>query len=203
MPAGYKISIKVGDVFNSLTVIDETIMYNVSGNTKKRICKCRCECGSEKYYQITKLVTGYSKICRKCAYQKRPQSTEKCSTLERLYHLTIVSRCKKTDGRILNNLLISDFESLIKKDCFYCGEKPKELTWVTNNKICKKEPIVANGIDRKDPKGHYDLDNCVPCCRDCNVMKMTMTFEEFKSKIKKLYELWLKEEGDTIKTKQG
>lgn len=35
------------------------------------------------------------------------------------------------------------------------------------------------GIDRVDNTDGYYPDNCVPCCKTCNIMKMAMTAEEF------------------------
>jgi hypothetical protein len=38
---------------------------------------------------------------------------------------------------------------------------------------------VANGIDRVDNTKGYSVDNCVPCCRRCNVAKADMTPDQF------------------------
>lgn len=36
------------------------------------------------------------------------------------------------------------------------------------------------GLDRKDSDGHYSFENCVPCCRVCNVAKNDwFSYEEF------------------------
>jgi len=57
-----------------------------------------------------------------------------------------------------------------KKPCSYCG--------------CEIETV---GIDRVDNKKGYSLDNCVPCCTTCNKMKLTLTRDEFISKIQGIY----------------
>jgi hypothetical protein len=43
-------------------------------------------------------------------------------------------------------------------DCYYCGLKAFD-------------GVLLNGIDRKNNIGDYTLDNCVPCCTMCNMMK--------------------------------
>ena len=57
------------------------------------------------------------------------------------------------------------FMTLWQKDCHYCGEKIDEI-----------------GIDRIDNSKGYSIENCVPCCIDCNKMKMTKTVEQFLRK---------------------
>jgi 5-methylcytosine-specific restriction endonuclease McrA len=55
---------------------------------------------------------------------------------------------------------------LIKKPCTYCG-KPK-----------------SSGIDRIDSNGVYTIENCVPCCWNCNTRKGTKSKEVFLQEIK-------------------
>ena len=60
---------------------------------------------------------------------------------------------------------------------------------------------MVNGIDRIDSSKGYVFDNCVPCCKHCNIMKMTMTIDEFINKIKKILNVWVKREEDITKIK--
>jgi hypothetical protein len=57
------------------------------------------------------------------------------------------------------------FLSFWEKPCHYCGDK-----------------IDGIGIDRIDNSLGYTIENCVPCCEDCNRMKMTKTIEQFLRK---------------------
>lgn len=54
-----------------------------------------------------------------------------------------------------------EFFELLDSKCHYCGEESKL------------------GIDRKDNELGYTLDNSVPCCRDCNYFKGSLSYEEF------------------------
>ena len=45
-------------------------------------------------------------------------------------------------------------------------------------------PVRINGIDRINSDKGYTIDNCVPCCAQCNHMKLDYTTEEFLTKIK-------------------
>lgn len=42
---------------------------------------------------------------------------------------------------------------------------------------------VYGGIDRVDSSKGYTVDNCVSCCRECNVSKGTMSLEAFLRKL--------------------
>jgi hypothetical protein len=87
------------------------------------------------------------------------------------------------------NLTYSEFESIIFKDCYYCGIEPQKAT----NKIIivrgntNEPPIYYNGIDRIDSNIGYTMDNCVPCCSICNYMKHTLDTESFLKKIESIY----------------
>lgn len=58
-------------------------------------------------------------------------------------------------------LSFSQFSKLINSSCHYCGD---------NKKI---------GIDRKDSKKPYIINNCVPSCPKCNYFKGTSDYNNF------------------------
>jgi hypothetical protein len=60
------------------------------------------------------------------------------------------------------NLTIEEFTTYWNKPCHYCGEE-----------------IESVGIDRKDNDIGYLLDNCVPCCSQCNMMKRIIPYQDF------------------------
>ena len=47
---------------------------------------------------------------------------------------------------------------------------------------------MHNGIDRVDSTMGYAIDNCVPCCKTCNIAKHTMTTIEFAGWINRAYQ---------------
>ena len=57
-----------------------------------------------------------------------------------------------------------DFEKLVQEPCFYCHE-----SFVTS----------GSGLDQKESRAGYAIDNVVSCCPDCNKVKSdVLTFEE-------------------------
>ncbi len=64
---------------------------------------------------------------------------------------------------------LSDIETikLFKLNCYYCNE----FNIINGNNI--------NGIDRIDSEKNYNIENCVPCCKQCNFMKSKNKQETF------------------------
>lgn len=78
-----------------------------------------------------------------------------------------------------------DFESFLelsKKECFYCGVEPLQLSKTSNN-----GEFYYNGIDRMDNSKGYEKENIVTCCGQCNRMKMDLSYFDFINLIKKIH----------------
>lgn len=58
---------------------------------------------------------------------------------------------------------------LLHGECYYCGQSH------------------ADGIDRVDSLKGYSIDNCVPCCSICNIMKNKFDTQTFFDHIKLIY----------------
>lgn len=71
-------------------------------------------------------------------------------------------------------LSIAMYDELTAMDCYICGKE---------NSISH-----SNGIDRLDNEVGYIVDNCYPCCGECNYMKKNLSLEEFFVKIYEIYE---------------
>lgn len=71
--------------------------------------------------------------------------------------------------KLIFNLNIEQFYSILKNTCTYCGAKEKI------------------GIDRVNNKIGYIIENCAPCCGTCNFIKKCMTIEQLKEHITKMY----------------
>ena len=83
------------------------------------------------------------------------------------------------------------FKEITSSNCYYCGIKPKQiikLSSKTRSDECVEwSKYVYNGIDRIDNDKDYTVENCVSCCKICNVSKNNMTLKEFDEWIKRLY----------------
>lgn len=86
-------------------------------------------------------------------------------------------------------LSFDEFNKLITSPCHYCGTEP----FVRNgghfeSRRRKDQPdLYTNGIDRLDSSIGYTKENCVPCCKICNIMKGTYSEDFFIEHISKIY----------------
>lgn len=57
--------------------------------------------------------------------------------------------------------------------CHYCGATPAKHN-------------ESLGIDRVDNSCGYEYDNCVPCCVTCNMLKRTLSYDDFVAQVRKI-----------------
>lgn len=92
------------------------------------------------------------------------------------------------------------WEIIASQPCHYCGKTDlrtttpahtgvnKDLYNPPSQEVLEAYNVYVNGIDRVDSDRGYEPDNCVSCCRHCNVMKNGYTRDEFFQQIKGVYE---------------
>lgn len=142
---------------------------------------CKCDCGKEIYVRGSRLNAG-QKSCS--CFSK--------NVGERLAHGHYKGRWVAAIKDIIRNykqgafhrgyefnLSDDEFSGLIQKPCYYCGLE-YSLIWKTTRSLVKEEPFNYNGVDRKDNTKGYTLENCVPCCHQCNYSKCKLHINEWK-----------------------
>jgi hypothetical protein len=168
-----------GKKFNFLTVIS---YYGNNGKNHGAWLWCKCDCGNEKQIRIDALLTGRTKSCgcyNKIAVRKKKYPIER-TMLARLY-----GKYKwdaKKMGRSFH-LTKQEFLEIITKNCFYCGIKPSNIS----TRYGPNDTYLYTGIDRVNNSVGYEIGNVVPCCKECNMAKHSMTQENFISWIDRVY----------------
>jgi hypothetical protein len=69
------------------------------------------------------------------------------------------------------NLSKNEFSYLVLQKCIYCHSEGEGYYG-----------MGAGGIDRINSTKDYNINNCVPCCSTCNIMKLNYTKESFLNK---------------------
>lgn len=166
----------------------ETPIYKVIGVDRERSVQVK----RHKYYfiQCKKCGTIFS---RRASVIKENLGTIQCSNCRRdrfgkpLNVLEYKMYCFYRSGakqRGINwNLSEEEFKSIIKQNCYYCNEEPSRHQSVSY----RDDYELVNGIDRIDSSKGYLMDNCVPCCNTCNLMKNTLPKDIFLNKISQIY----------------
>ena len=85
---------------------------------------------------------------------------------------TLRHRYKKGawDRNLCFDLTREEFERIVQEPCYYCGSD-KQSKQMYN----KRGLVYYTGIDRVDNDKGYILDNCVACCKKCNLDKKSVT----------------------------
>jgi hypothetical protein len=128
---------------------------------------CRCECGTEQRVQPANLKNGRSTQCKHCSLTALRNGHAAQSVVLATYRCNAKRRDREW------SLTDAQFLSLCLSDCHYCGREP----YTTHS--CKYDSFIYNGIDRKDNAVGYTAENSLPCCKECNLRKGTMGYEEF------------------------
>ena len=139
---------------------------------------CQCECGAFKEVVLSKLRGGQTKSCGCLNKEKRLIKAKQMNSVWTKYSpkeatSRRVWKKRYSDG----DILYENFIELTSKNCFYCGEAPKN----------KQGDFIYNGLDRIDNNiGHY-INNVVPCCKYCNYSKRDLTINDFFTNLFRLY----------------
>ncbi len=161
-----------GKIFGRLTIDSFSHSGGVDGKPRRTMWNVTCECGTKKVVSAANLKHRgvYSCGCaRQDGLNKKTQGLASFNSKFASYR----------NGAKKRNLSFSlskdEFRELVLQPCHYCGVEGSS-THQANN--CNGA-FISNGIDRKESAKGYELENCLPCCGTCNIMKMGMGYDEF------------------------
>lgn len=167
----------IGKVYTRMTVT-KFLRFKVYKNSRAPIFECKCMCGTIKEVSLWDLRKGSTKSCG--CYKKDVKSLpEGQAGLNATFDK--YKRAAEKRGYEFN-LNINEFENIVAKPCFYCGEPPNNKYYNAND----TGDFIYSGIDRKDNKNGYNTNNCLPCCKVCNRAKSNMKYQDFINWIKTL-----------------
>jgi len=188
----------IGSKYGKLTVVS----LEGRGARNRYIWSCVCECGGIKAVAQDLLTCGKTKSCgcligpSRLAHNKYP---DRVGALFNLLYFSVKKRHnKKSKEKCIG---IDLFINLSNSPCNYCGTTGSNTKKDVRRDSRGGEAVTAivsdttikfNGIDRIDSSKGYTEENCVSCCKECNTAKMSLTENEFRSLIIKIYEHWAK-----------
>src|SRR3990172_10920586 len=129
---------------------------------------CQCDCGTIRKVSGNSLRNG-SKSCGCFKPNRKYKSKIRSDVYAKEYCIYCRYRIEARKRNLIFNLTFNDFLELIFHPCYYCG---KEKT--NKQKMRDGNYLFYNGIDRVDNTIGYLLNNCVACCRNCNVRKRSV-----------------------------
>lgn len=158
----------IGEKFGKLKIIGYSGYYERPSGSKIKLYLCKCDCGNEVVIRSDRLKSGNTKSCGCYIIEKNkkrilPNNKSAINQIIKTYK-------RNADKRnIFWDLSFEQVEQIIKKPCYYCGQK-------SSNKYMDFE---YNGIDRVNNNIGYKIENVVSCCKICNIAKHDMSKEDF------------------------
>ena len=146
------------------------------------IWRCKCDCGRIRDLPLGRLTRRTCKT-RSCGCLKgdaawvdesrrlRAANQRELSAWRQHYR-QFKNKAKRRN--LVFDMSFESFKAITVQPCHYCGSVDQK-NWLSFRGFM----LHANGIDRKDPKLAYVQDNCLPCCRACNITKNDWPYEEF------------------------
>jgi hypothetical protein len=184
--------ISAGTRFGKLTTTSQ-VRTSSSGHT---VYLCVCDC--EKQIGV-RAATLKNKEKAHCGCSSKDESGNRRSH-KSFFDKILLDDSEKIKRNLYNSskhnakkrgysfeLTFEEYIALASQNCNYCGREPKHII-----RDGVKSDVLANGIDRYDNKKGYCLDNCIPCCRICNIAKNNLTIAEWNLWIKDLCEFQAK-----------
>ena len=152
---------------------------------------CQCDCGNKVVARGTRLRSGNTRSCG-CLQKKHARRINLLPEGEASFNQMLYKMKRDAKKRGYGwQLTDEQVHHLTKQSCHYCGVRPLQ----SSNQEGLNGAYIYNGLDRVNNVEGYTIDNVVPCCGKCNLMKRTMTVEEFKSQIITIYKHFIEKGG--------
>lgn len=138
---------------------------------------CKCSCGTFKTYLTSTLRAGRAISCG-CVRNERIGNFKRLpGDLTGKNRLIAIYRKSAKKRNLSFEITEKHFFILTKQKCHYCGVEPFNSTKTIAPR--GKVPYIYNGIDRIRHDTGYTIENCVPCCRPCNLAKNIHSYDVF------------------------
>lgn len=143
------------------------VVSKAGGLSSETRWHCLCDCGSETVKSGRHMRSGAVSSCG--CLRKYAEGVAAGNSVYTAYSV----KCKKMGLEL--SLTKEQFRHLMDQNCHYCGREPSNLVSIpTMNGTCR-----YNGIDRVDSSIGYTVENCVPCCKMCNIAKNNHSVDDF------------------------
>ena len=187
-----------GKTYGRLTVLSRN---PIKGNRRQVRWNCVCECGNDHIVTGESLRGGKSKSCGcllfESRYVKNKNTDRQKAMLSLIYHSLKKRHIKKFDDE--NYISFGVFKKISLSNCFYCNSEPmnsqRDIRYGARKKsrgivLVTDFVLKYNGVDRIDSTKGYTRNNVLPCCKNCNSAKMTLSINDFKELIINIYKNW-------------
>lgn len=182
-----------GQKFGRLIAIEREKI--ISSGRYRIVWLCQCDCGNDAIVEGSALRSGKTKSCG-CLSAELSRARRLGRALPAgIAETRAVLRTYKQSAKIRGlefSFTEGQLSRIIQSACAYCGVPPGNVVRWESGTV---RDFRYNGIDRVDNSIGYVLDNCVPCCKRCNLSKGVMSGKEFIAHCQKIFEYSLISNG--------
>ena len=162
--------------------VDKSPRKGRSKTSTERTWNCKCACGNTVLYTSTEFNVRKSCGC----IMSLPQHGHLFNP-DRLDAVCLHNfqryRQSAKKRNLSFTLTLESFKNLITSPCHYCNK-----IIPNKNRFEIDEDVAVVGVDRKDSNIGYEIDNCLPCCSNCNYMKRDQSYDNFLTTCKLISE---------------
>ena len=191
---------RTGQTFGRLKVIGR--LDNTGPKHDRAYFACRCVCGNVLGVSGGNLANGHTSSCG-CLRLETGASVGKSNKNRVIAELSPRNRIMteyKASAKVKSlefSLSEKELDDMVFSRCFYCNAKPSRVAFSGRKLTPESRRVLYNGIDRLDSDVGYVKENCVPCCKTCNMMKRDLSLLDFVSKCKEIAATFCGEHIDT------
>lgn len=187
----------IGNRYGKLVVLSRDLPR---GKCKQAFWRCQCDCGNTTVVKSYALRTGEIKSCG-CA--RNFGHNRHCTRVEAIYRKLygrLVSRTQRRRTKSISlGISFEHFCDIIKQPCHYCGLVGQTTTTDSKGRktqLLSDTTLQHNGVDRLDSAKGYENGNVVSCCTNCNFAKNTMSVDEFRCWLERVYRHFINGESN-------
>lgn len=164
----------IGYIFNHGGIIVDGPQINIGKNNKKYWkWKVRCPNCNIDTWKFSNTLVGLKYPCKRCYDNSMKIFNESPAIKKAFLSLKNNAKARNIDVQITEK----QFYNIAKNSCAYCGAEPIEKTppkeW--------QKTTFLNGVDRINNAIGYTIENCAPCCEQCNWAKKDLTIQEWNN----------------------
>ncbi len=167
-----------GKIFHYFTVDSFNCVKN-----RKTQWNCTCKCGKKAVVEGRLLTSGNTKSCG-CWHKEYLTKIKTNGRVTADHNIYCKYRHESKKGNVEFNLNNYEFSKIVHSNCHHCGTEPSRV--YSSNKKYHGDKL-HNGIDRVDSSKGYIIGNVVPCCYQCNSMKLDYSVGDFLKQVEKIY----------------
>lgn len=167
---------EAGNKYDRLTVLERSDSYKYSYGGSAAQWLCECACGNRVIVVGKNLRSGNTRSCG-CLHKESASLVGKANALskgESMFNSLFYNYRRRAKEKSLEwKLTKEQFKNLTQQSCVYCEVLPHRRL----EKDDCSSPYIYNGVDRLDNSRGYTLENSVPCCYSCNVIKGNISID--------------------------